>query len=102
MSDQPRSTRDTLESEAQRATDAYESLHRDYEEATADPDVIQEDRNSARTLAEQARLHMEAANAALAKFDQGGYGICEKCGKQIPAERLEAIPDATACRDCSV
>lgn len=28
---------------------------------------------------------------------KGEYGICEKCGKEIPRERLEAIPEARFC-----
>lgn len=31
---------------------------------------------------------------ALAKFNDGTYGICEKTGKAIPYERLEAYPTA--------
>ena len=26
---------------------------------------------------------------------------CEDCGKKIPAERLEALPEATTCVRCS-
>jgi len=28
------------------------------------------------------------------------YGICEKCGKEISKERLEAIPEARTCSKC--
>ena len=31
---------------------------------------------------------------ALAKFDQGTYGICEEGGEPIPLARLRAIPEA--------
>lgn len=37
---------------------------------------------------------------ALTKFEKGTYGICEKCGKPISPERLEALPQATLCMDC--
>src|SRR5699024_8524831 len=37
---------------------------------------------------------------ALSKFDEGTYGICERCGRQIADARLEAIPFARYCRDC--
>jgi len=33
-------------------------------------------------------------NSALAKFDVGTYGICEKTGELIPIKRLEAYPAA--------
>lgn len=26
---------------------------------------------------------------------------CSRCGKRIPRERLEALPDTEYCRDCS-
>ena len=38
---------------------------------------------------------------ALAKMDEGTYGICESCGKSIPLARLEALPYATLCVDCA-
>ena len=33
-------------------------------------------------------------NLALEKMEKDGYVICEKCGKEIPHERLEANPAA--------
>lgn len=38
---------------------------------------------------------------SLAKLKKGTYGKCENCGKQIEAERLEAMPTATLCIACS-
>jgi DnaK suppressor protein len=37
---------------------------------------------------------------ALAKIDNGTYGICEDCGDEIPFARLEALPFATQCVAC--
>lgn len=37
---------------------------------------------------------------ALAKLEQGTYGMCDECRKPIAAARLEAIPYATLCLDC--
>ena len=37
---------------------------------------------------------------ALKKIAQGKYGICEMCGKEIHAERLEAKPFARLCIKC--
>ncbi|HEX6968110.1 MAG TPA: TraR/DksA C4-type zinc finger protein [Micromonosporaceae bacterium] len=37
---------------------------------------------------------------ALARLDEGEYGICEGCGTQIPMERLEIFPSATSCVRC--
>jgi len=37
---------------------------------------------------------------ALTKIREGGYGICEKCGKDISEDRLEAMPYARLCLEC--
>lgn len=37
---------------------------------------------------------------ALAKLETGRYGICERCGREIAAERLEALPHAKLCLCC--
>jgi DnaK suppressor protein len=37
---------------------------------------------------------------ALERLDEGGYGWCERCGNQIPVERLAAFPAATLCVTC--
>jgi RNA polymerase-binding transcription factor DksA len=31
---------------------------------------------------------------ALTKFDDGTYGICERCGRPIPLARLRVLPEA--------
>ncbi|MGZ8598334.1 MAG: TraR/DksA family transcriptional regulator [Actinomycetota bacterium] len=38
---------------------------------------------------------------ALEKFDEGTYGICDRCGASIPDERLEARPSSVRCVRCS-
>jgi len=35
------------------------------------------------------------------KIRQGTYGVCEVCGGQIPAARLQAVPEATRCVACA-
>ncbi|HEY4897819.1 MAG TPA: TraR/DksA C4-type zinc finger protein [Solirubrobacteraceae bacterium] len=38
---------------------------------------------------------------ALAKIDEGTYGMCDACGEQIPAARLRAMPDRSLCMSCA-
>jgi DnaK suppressor protein len=38
---------------------------------------------------------------ALAKVEDGTYGICDRCGKLIPEERLEARPWSVLCVECA-
>lgn len=44
---------------------------------------------------------LKAVTAALEKIKSGGYGICEKCGKEIEKERLLAYPEAKLCMGCN-
>ena len=39
--------------------------------------------------------------AALARLDDGTYGMCTVCGKPIAPERLEAVPWAATCVGCA-
>ncbi|HZX28091.1 MAG TPA: TraR/DksA family transcriptional regulator [Telluria sp.] len=38
--------------------------------------------------------------AALAKMDEGEYGLCEQCGNDIGFARLQARPEAPLCIAC--
>jgi len=38
---------------------------------------------------------------ALKKIEQGNYGICERCGKEISLKRLRAFPEARLCAQCA-
>lgn len=51
-------------------------------------------------LVEQLAAHRKEVVAALERIDAGTFGTCERCGKGIPAERLEALPTATLCVSC--
>jgi RNA polymerase-binding transcription factor DksA len=46
---------------------------------------------------EEEERRIEEARRALAN---GTYGTCKSCGKEIPAERLEAVPEAVLCLNC--
>ncbi|MDN4060502.1 TraR/DksA family transcriptional regulator [Massilia sp. YIM B02769] len=37
---------------------------------------------------------------ALAKFEDGSYGLCEECGNDIGYSRLQARPEARLCIAC--
>jgi RNA polymerase-binding transcription factor DksA len=47
-------------------------------------------------LGNEAQLLREVYDA-LARIEQGTFGRCEECGKEIPRERLEALPYARYC-----
>lgn len=37
---------------------------------------------------------------ALLRIDEGSYGTCARCGKEIPERRLEALPTARHDAEC--
>ena len=57
-----------------------------------------QDRLSIETNLEQT---LQGVDKALAKIENGMYGTCENCGKEIPKERLHAFPAASLCTDCA-
>ena len=40
-------------------------------------------------------------NIALGKIEEGTYGKCDDCGKEISEERLTALPEAKNCTECN-
>jgi DnaK suppressor protein len=57
------------------------------------------DRELDEGLEEGTQHTLDEVEAALARIDQGSYGVCEVCGEPIGAERLSAIPWARLCID---
>ncbi|HEX6552983.1 MAG TPA: TraR/DksA C4-type zinc finger protein [Ktedonobacteraceae bacterium] len=52
-------------------------------------------------ILENERTLLAEVQQALARIENGTYGICSNCGRQpIPEKRLEAIPWATLCVTC--
>jgi RNA polymerase-binding transcription factor DksA len=39
-------------------------------------------------------------DAALNKMREGKYGICENCGREIPKEVLDLVPESQYCDNC--
>ena len=52
------------------------------------------------TLGENSGEVLAQIDAALKRIDDGTYGTCGRCGKEIAPERLEAYPWASLCIDC--
>lgn len=43
---------------------------------------------------------LKEVNIALEKIRNGKYGNCDKCGKEIPEDRLKISPEARFCMKC--
>jgi DnaK suppressor protein len=89
--------------------DGVKNVHADNEYDAKFPNFgDKEDENAAEVAVFEGNLSMEKnlelslfnVDKALKKLVDGNYGLCEKCGKNINPERLQAFPSATACMDC--
>ena len=104
--------RKLLLDERKRITDALDYVHEENPHLDPDASEIRVDNHMAEgasllvdqeiddSLMENAERQLAEIDAALARIDQGTYGICESCGREIAPERLEALPYATECIDC--
>lgn len=50
---------------------------------------------------EQIKSVIDKIDDSLEDIEEGKYGICNNCNKEIKEERLELIPYAKTCLDCS-
>jgi DnaK suppressor protein len=53
-----------------------------------------------RNLHEREEIRLTLIRNALARMEEGTFGVCEACGDGIPYERLLVFPEATECGNC--
>jgi DnaK suppressor protein len=58
------------------------------------------DRKTLEALGTQELRRLQLIESALARVENKKYGLCARCSKKIPRERLEAIPYALLCIEC--
>ena len=107
--------RQALLDERQRVADAIEYLHQEtpgsLEDETeeiiggndnhlADSATGTLDREIDYTLEENSGQVLRKIDEALERIENGTYGLCQRCGRPIPVERLEARPWARLDIDC--
>ena len=51
-------------------------------------------------LTQNARELLTQIERALARIEDGSYGVCESCGEPIGKARLQAFPRAVLCVSC--
>jgi DnaK suppressor protein len=64
-----------------------------------DPSIYEREINLA--LRRRTRRKVRALEEALQRFEEGTYGVCERCGRHISMERLEIMPQARLCIQCA-
>ena len=103
--------RSNLEIEKKRLLEELEQLNADgrpSEERREGSPFGKREEEATESLELEKRLAMEkrikdqlAANDdTVRKIDAGTYGLCESCGKQIEAARLDILPTARRCMNC--
>ncbi len=73
---------------------------RDFDELGGDAARDTAERGQVAAIGENFREILAAVNTALEKIEHGTYGLCDRCGKNIPKSRLEFLPYATMCAKC--
>ena len=72
----------------------------DYGDGFADAAAATHERTEVLQVVESLKSQLSDIDAALVRIEKGDYGICAKCGKEIPAARLEFRPSSIYCVDC--
>ncbi len=62
--------------------------------------TLESDRNFELRIRDRERKLIPKIKEALARIENGTYGICDECGEEICEKRLEYRPEATLCIVC--
>jgi DnaK suppressor protein len=92
-----------LEQVRNRHTDMDNALPEEGEggdEDTADLAAAMMDKEMDLSVEDEIEDMLSQVDRALQKLEEGSYGICDVSGKDIPVNRLEAIPYATLTVEC--
>lgn len=75
----------------------------DDDETFPDPNdraSLESDRNFTLRIRDRERKLISKIDKAMQRIEDGSFGICEECGCEISARRLEARPVTTLCIEC--
>ena len=72
----------------------------DYGEGFADAAAATAERTEVLGVADSLKRKLDEIDRALARIEEGTYGVCGTCGKEIAAARLEFRPESTLCVEC--
>lgn len=67
----------------------------------ADSAQATEERSELLGQIEASRHRVHQVDAALQRMDEGTYGTCVRCGREIAPERLEVRPLSIRCVECA-
>ena len=79
------------------ARDLDQPPDRDWDEQA----IEVEDDQALEHQGELVTREIASVQRALARIEDGAYGICVRCGDEIAPERLDARPEAALCIACA-
>ena len=85
--------------EADRTVDGMTDAKENFPDPT-DRATLESNRNFTLRIRDRERKLMGKIKEALARIDDGTYGVCQECGERIGLDRLMARPVTTLCIDC--
>lgn len=71
----------------------------DYDQHPGDMGTDTFERTKELAVRDQLDARLSDVDAALERIEEGSYGRCAACGKEIEPERLEARPATRYCRE---
>jgi DnaK suppressor protein len=92
--------REELLSEAENTLTSKISSEKESFPDPTDQAVAELDSNFTLRLRGREQKLLKKIDEAIARIEGGTYGVCESCGEQISAKRLEARPVTTLCIEC--
>lgn len=72
-----------------------------YDPNFADISQVTAEKGEAEALVQPLKETLLEIDEALKRIADGTYGVCMKCGREIPFERLEAVPKTRYCTPCA-
>ncbi len=51
-------------------------------------------------LKDNTKIRIQKVDDAIERINEGNYGKCDICGKEIDIDRLQAMPETTQCSAC--
>ena len=101
MEDLARLEEDVAELErVERESLSEASGENNYRDHMADQGTATFERELDMTFEENERTALDDVQRAIARIEDGTYGVCARCSADIPAARLDAMPTATLCITC--
>jgi DnaK suppressor protein len=72
----------------------------DFGDAFADAGAATAERTETIGIVSSLKKRLDEVDMATAKIDEGTFGVCIVCGKDIGAARMEFRPTSVRCVDC--